>query len=1481
MIIRLIQQKVSISAEVSIFLKSGEEVCGRLVEIGESHITIRSADGAEDFILEDQIARWKVHAQANEFTENTSIKKQELPGITQSASIEPPATLTPPLSPTLIQRSDETKTTYPVEVITQAVEINVRFKTAIPQANLEPRSAEFKMPEEISSLPYGQKRKTLQGEWDKLKSKYEYAVKQKELNRLNEIIRGFEQFIKKYPEVTTARFNLGCIYIELNKLSEAIKAFESAIAKFPESRLFYNLGAVALRKKDTAKACYALQEFFKLVPISQHLTTWYKFLGLALDFGVLNVLIELLQQAFDEYRSEDIKLILESAVFVLESKGRVDDARQLMAFIQQGELEASQTIALLELILNRLNIQPTDLYRQQQEQLLKSALQMQEAQEQAQRQEQARKLLTSAQQQAKKDMYNQAIAEVRKALQIDPENILAKQLEAEYRDAGREQGLIKGSGSYAQAQRARILDKDFKAAEKFYREAIKKKDRFDSAVLDLASLLQQLNRDEEAIQILCQYRNQVSNKLAINNLLANAYHRLGKHQEEVACLEEVSALTSYEKRSSVLNRIAVAYYRLAEYQKSEDTLTLVLRYNPQDQTANTWLTALREAQITGIYTEVDRLFIAQEGTADAKTTLSNVLTFHLERCDYAGVEASKISSKQFSEKDVEKLIRLAEKGLGTERPRERASNYLSSAKILMDLGAKEEDLRLRRHLRNFCAAMGDACIAEQKHRDVARSYYSEAFLIAPDWIDQLDVKLSQYIMLYYSTKPTEDLLKKERPPAVESCLEQALKIQNQNGTPIIEGLLYLSRLNPEVGRVLINKIHPNKRLRTLVQDLCYQIIGEQGEATADQAAFLGLWERGRDFIRRRNQEALDEFAFLNSVATGLDSLQEQIDKVQALVHTVRGALDRERLSKIKDILTSMYDYSQQLSYVERERFATIIQNRATDLIEEIEKSPTKYSFELFRPYLLSLSKTIGKHFGNIQLAAEPNELQTTLAIDSYIPDSDSIIRCQINISNEIGKSPASSIIIQIENSPEEEYRINQKNINVREALAGGESVTCEIPVSVTEQAKQAQVFTLYYSLSYTTRAGKQVQVNNQSLPIRLDKDTDFQEIHNPYAYWAEAHEVTDPNMFFGRDEFINKLVAAIKNAPGAKSLVIYGQKRAGKSSVLYHLKQRLKLPIIPVKMSMLELGNNISLTTFLRRIFQCIEDTFEDLIDEGYPQIYHNRPSVADLERTPELSFQEYMSSLRRELRRKPEYKDAKIILLIDEFTYLYGEIERGKVPDTFMKYWKALLQQGYFGSVLVGQDVMRQFISRFPNEFQVAQSERVSYLAPDDARKLIINPICIPETDESRYKGAAVDRLMELTAGSPFYIQIFCNRLVDYMNNKKLVRVTDAHIEQVKEELLKGTNSLTPDKFDNLISANDDVTNSIPQVDALAVLRNIAFGSRTQTWCDRSAITAITSVPLDDVLEDLVSRDVLEKQSNSLFRIRVGLFKDWLLANQ
>ena len=240
-------------------------------------------------------------------------------------------------------------------------------------------------------------------------------------------------------------------------------------------------------------------------------------------------------------------------------------------------------------------------------------------------------------------------------------------------------------------------------------------------------------------------------------------------------------------------------------------------------------------------------------------------------------------------------------------------------------------------------------------------------------------------------------------------------------------------------------------------------------------------------------------------------------------------------------------------------------------------------------------------------------------------------------------------------------------------------------------------------------------------------------------------------------------------------------------------------------------------------------------------------------------------------------------MLLIDEFSYLYGEIIAGRVQETFMKFWKALLERGYFGAVLVGQDSMPKFIESFPNEFQVAESQRVSYLADKDAHLLIEKPILIPETGESRYRGEAVKRLIELTAGSPYYIQIFCNRLVMYMNQRKAIYVTDVNIDQVKNELISGHNSLKTTEFDNLTSSSDSLSDEIYKSDTEAVLRSIANGTRIQDYCDRSAINASTSVDIDIILDDLERREVIEKKpgaSTSLFRIRVGLFKEWLLAH-
>jgi len=228
----------------------------------------------------------------------------------------------------------------------------------------------------------------------------------------------------------------------------------------------------------------------------------------------------------------------------------------------------------------------------------------------------------------------------------------------------------------------------------------------------------------------------------------------------------------------------------------------------------------------------------------------------------------------------------------------------------------------------------------------------------------------------------------------------------------------------------------------------------------------------------------------------------------------------------------------------------------------------------------------------------------------------------------------------------------------------------------------------------------------------------------------------------------------------------------------------------------------------------------------------------------------------------------------------LHQLIQR-RIPESFMKNWKALLQENYFSAVLVGQDVMPKFKQRFPNEFGTTQDERVSYLKREDAIKLIDEPIRIGgRQGESRYREKAIKRILDLTASNPFYIQILCNRLVEYMNRKRARLVTEADVEQVKNELIRGVNALGADKFENLINSGDTSGDAIDDEDIRQVLTAIAINSQTGL-CSLSSIACDTRTPIDVILEDLVKREVIERQRGQYYSIRVGLFRDWLVAHR
>ncbi len=256
------------------------------------------------------------------------------------------------------------------------------------------------------------------------------------------------------------------------------------------------------------------------------------------------------------------------------------------------------------------------------------------------------------------------------------------------------------------------------------------------------------------------------------------------------------------------------------------------------------------------------------------------------------------------------------------------------------------------------------------------------------------------------------------------------------------------------------------------------------------------------------------------------------------------------------------------------------------------------------------------------------------------------------------------------------------------------------------------------------------------------------------------------------------------------------------------------------------------------------------------------------------------MDSFLKKIRRMPEYKNCRIIILIDEFSYIYEWILEGKLSGSIMRNFKSFLQKDYFKIIVAGQDIMPDFMNMFSNEFAVFQPERVTYLLPVYAKQLIEDPLRIGGLDgNTRYLENSVEEILDLTACNPYYIQIFCNRLVDLMNREYSIYVTRVEVDKVKEELTSGQNSLSLDKFENLYNSGDKIGGQRSIDDNLSVLYQIANNSE-QSPCHISKIVCKTNKDISIILDDLVKRDVLTRDEGEYYRIKVGIFKDWLKKN-
>ncbi len=1153
-------------------------------------------------------------------------------------------------------------------------------------------------------------------------------------------------------------------------------------------------------------------------------------------------------------------------------------------------------------------------------------------------------LFSKAKEYANDGEYAKAISQIKRVLAIAPDYQYAQ----EYFDKWKEYALLislpKGSNPYARAKRAQLIEKDLERAVELFKESVKRKDNLESAIKDLAMLYTQMGKNQEAIDLLIQNKKHLKNEQSLEGMLVTIYQRAERYKEAISLLQKRLDLTTKKDIKEQLHwQLANLYLKSKDYRKAEDSFKQVLKLNPEniaaqrnlaiclsqggdynaalnllhrliekysDSKAAELLEALNRAQLTGEPTKVDEIII-ESGLSDFSIELSSFAKFFLKRSEFENTNRERvkdfkyIGSEKESEKDIKRLEELATEH-GTRRPRGRSQCYLETAKIILDVDG-DRNLFYRYLCRSF-SSKGDAAVIENKNLDSIRDWYTET-LKAYDGCRYKDTQFDEqdavnaltrflFSMMGRGEIPTisprsksedKEIVLKEQLLYIDNAVEKVI-LSHPNREKVFDSILNLVLNSRYAAQRLFNSIYSKRTLQTTALEYLKNKGAYIPPSINKLEDFLVPWNDLRHKKLDELRAVYNELRLMNIFDLTTGWLSDSLERLNNIGSKLLFDLDNERIRQLRIILENCIDLCKQISFEEQERLCMQVDNRCHEILSDIESNPTQISVEQVFNIVEIIKRKIKSKLEYLYETSKP-QIELRLPIESYVPDINQQVEIQITITNKIGRSPAESseLIVQ----PDEDYfSLIEPEIKIVESLSGDKQKTLKIPLRVTNLALQAQTFSLGIYVQYRTRSGEIEQTPVNSFSIRLYPENEFEEIENPYASYAEGGIVGNPEMFYGREELIKNITDAIqKSRNQSKSIIVYGQKRAGKSSILFHLKNLLQKE---KNLLVIDLGNIGSLLDeyssvpllyqILWSILGKLKTAIDDLIDKnGYPSLNLVIPNDIDFYQhpAPVSLFKEIFDKYVRERSRYSDWANIRLVLLIDEFSYIYGLIVSGKIPDTFMKNWKALLQENYFSCVLAGQDVMPKFKQRFPNEFGTTQDERVTYLNSDDAIKLIDEPIRIGgRSGESRYREKALQRILDLTAGSPFYIQIICNRLVEYMNRKHAGLITEADIEQVKNDLIKGVNALDITKFDNLINSGDTSENAISDADAQKVLKEIAVNSITR-HCHRNNINCDTRLPINDILEDLVKRDVVVREREHYYQIKVGLLKEWLIANK
>ena len=273
---------------------------------------------------------------------------------------------------------------------------------------------------------------------------------------------------------------------------------------------------------------------------------------------------------------------------------------------------------------------------------------------------------------------------------------------------------------------------------------------------------------------------------------------------------------------------------------------------------------------------------------------------------------------------------------------------------------------------------------------------------------------------------------------------------------------------------------------------------------------------------------------------------------------------------------------------------------------------------------------------------------------------------------------------------------------------------------------------------------------------------------NPYE---AGRPILDPHRFFGREA----LIAQVLNTIHQNDVLIHGERRIGKTSLLRQLEHHLRAmddpdyQFIPICADV----EGVSQAEFFHLLMEEIAVTCREA-SRTLPALRFAGKAAADY------TYRDFLHDLQSllEALQAASYKTVRLILLLDEVDVMNGYDQL--VQQQFRRIlMKRFAQQ--VGVVASGVHVFREW-SREESPFRNLFVEiHLGTMEEEAARRLITEPV----KGIYGYDDEAVDLILRYSEHKPWRIQRLCLEVVNRLLAERRTRVTRQDVEEVHRRML------------------------------------------------------------------------------------------------